>query len=141
MTRIDFYTNAASKDDVARKLIVKAFKAKQYVFVYTQDHHQARALDEYLWTSPQLSFLPHVLCGHPLAAKSPVIIGDDPKIAHRTDVLLNIGVDIPDSFPRFERLLEIVTEELDDKELARGRFRYYKERGYSLEVHDLTTLR
>jgi DNA polymerase-3 subunit chi len=84
-----------------------------------------------------LSFLPHVLCGHRLADKTPILIGDNPGKMLRPDVLINLDVETPEWFARFSRLLEIVTEDLQDKEMARRRFRYFKERGYSLDVHDL----
>lgn len=137
MTRIDFYFNVASKAEVARKLAAKALHAEKHILIFTRDKTRARELDASLWASPQLSFLPHVLCGHPLAAKTPVLIGDDPEKLQRPDVLINITAEIPDCFARFDRLLEIVTEDPLDKEAARNRFRYFRERGYPLEVHDL----
>ena len=59
MTRIDFYFNAPSKNDVARKLATKAFAAGQNVLVYAPDPEQAKELDTLFWTAQQLSFLPH----------------------------------------------------------------------------------
>ncbi|MDP2786849.1 MAG: DNA polymerase III subunit chi [Pseudomonadota bacterium] len=137
MTRIDFYLNASSKAEVVRKLASKAFHAEKRILIFTRDEVRARELDAYLWTSQQFSFLPHVLCGHRLADKTPVLIGDDPEKLLRPDVLINVAAEIPDWFSRFDRLLEIVTEDPLDKEVARNRFRYFKERGYPLEIHDL----
>lgn len=137
MTRIDFYLNAASKNEVTRKLVSKALHTGSHIFIFTRDEEHARELDTYFWTSQQLSFLPHVLCGHRLADKTPILIGDDPGKMLRPDVLINLDVETPEWFARFSRLLEIVTEDLQDKEMARRRFRYFKERGYSLDVHDL----
>jgi DNA polymerase IIIc chi subunit len=37
-------------------------------------------------------------------------------------------------------MLEIVSEDEADKAEARKRFRYYKERGYAIDVHDLKAL-
>jgi len=137
MTRIDFYLNAASKNEVTRKLVSKALHTGSHIFIFTRDEVHARELDTYFWTSQQLSFLPHVLCGHRLADKTPILIGDDPGKMLRPDVLINLDVETPEWFARFRRLLEIVTEDRQDKEMARRRFRYFKERGYSLDVHDL----
>jgi DNA polymerase-3 subunit chi len=137
MTRIDFYSNASGKHEIARKLASKALHAGSQVFIYTRDKDLARELDAYFWTSQQLSFLPHVPCGHPLADKTPILIGDDPGKMLRPDVLINLDEEIPEWFARFNRLLEIVTTDQQDKEMARRRFRYFKERGYSLNVHDL----
>lgn len=137
MTRITFYFNAPDKLEVARKLASKAFQSGQQALVYTADPAQAQAVDEGFWTAQQLSFLPHVRCGHPLAAETPILIGDNPEVLGRADVLINLAAEPPAFFGRFERLLEIVTADPMDRERARARFRFFKERGYALESHDL----
>lgn len=137
MTRIDFYFNAPSKADVARKLAAKAFNAGQQVLVYTRDAALAQELDMAFWTAQQLSFLPHVRCGHPLARQTPILIGADPDELERADILINLDEASPDFFGRFQRLLEVVSTEPGDRERARERFRFFKGRGYELETHDL----
>ena len=137
VTRITFYFNAPDKLDVARKLAAKAFQGGQQSLLYTMDPDQVRALDQGLWTVQQLSFLPHVQCDHPLAAETPILIGDNPDALRSADVLINLASEPPAFFGRFERLLEIVTADADDRERARQRFRFFKERGYALESHDL----
>lgn len=138
MTRIDFYFNAPNKVDVARKLALKAFRSNSHVFLYTQDEGFARDLDAYLWSAVQLSYLPHVNCKHPLAAKTPVLIGSDATFVTQADVLINLDAEIPDWFSRFTRVLEIVSVDQQDREAARLRYRYFQERGYSLIKHDLS---
>lgn len=137
MTRIDFYFNAPSKIDVARKLATKAFNAGQNVLVYAPDPEQAKALDTLFWTAQQLSFLPHVRCGHPLARQTPILIGADADELTSADVLINLAEQPPEFFGRFQRLLEVVSGDADDRERARERYRYFKQRGYPLETHDL----
>jgi DNA polymerase-3 subunit chi len=137
VTRITFYFNAPDKLDVARKLAAKAFQGGQQALVYTIDPAQAQAADQGFWTAQQLSFLPHVRCGHPLASETPILIGDNPDALGRADVLINLDQEPPAFFGRFERLLEIVTTDPADRERARERFRYFKERGYALDTHDL----
>ena len=137
VTRITFYFNAPDKLDVARKLAAKVFQSGQQALVYTADTARAQAADQGFWTAQQLSFLPHVRCGHPLAAETPVLIGDNPDDLGRADVLINLDQEPPAFFGRFERLLEIVTPDPVDRERARDRFRYFKERGYALDTHDL----
>jgi DNA polymerase-3 subunit chi len=137
VTRITFYFNAPDKLDVARRLAAKAFESGQQVLVYVPEPAQAQAADQGFWTAQQLSFLPHVRCGHPLAALTPVLIGDDPEDLQRADVLINLAPEPPAFFGRFERLLEIVTADAADRERGRQRFRYFRERGYVLETHDL----
>lgn len=137
VTRITFYFNAPDKLDVARKLAAKAFEQGQQALVYTPDAAQAQAADQRFWTAQPLSFLPHVRCGHPLAADTPILIGDNPDALKSPDVLINLAAEPPAFFARFERLLEVVTADPEDRERARARFRHFKERGYALDTHDL----
>ncbi len=137
MTRIDFYFNAPSKTDVARKLAAKAFNAGQQVLVYTRDAAIAQELDTAFWTAQQLSFLPHVRCGHPLARQTPILIGGDPDELASADILISLDDEPPEFFGRFQRLLEVVSTDPGDRERARQRFRFFKGRGYELATHDL----
>ncbi len=137
MTRIDFYFNAPDKADVARRLVAKAYAAGLNTLIYTADPALAGALDTTLWTAQQRSFLPHVRCGHPLARRTPVLIGAEPGELNTSDLIINLADECPSCFGRFERLIEIVAEDDPDRQRARERFRFYKERGYPLETHDL----
>jgi len=44
---------------------------------------------------------------------------------------------VPAWFSRFTRIAELVGAAEDDKARGRERFRYYRERGYPLETHNL----
>jgi DNA polymerase-3 subunit chi len=52
-------------------------------------------------------------------------------------VLLNLDAATPPAFERFERLLEIVSADDEDRRVARARYRFYRERGYRIADHDL----
>ncbi|MBI5331147.1 MAG: DNA polymerase III subunit chi [Betaproteobacteria bacterium] len=137
MTRITFYFNAPDKGDAARKLAAKAHQAGQQALVYTPDPAQAQALDVAFWTSQQLSFLPHVRCGHPLARQTPILIGAQADELARADVLINLADEPPAFFGRFERMLEVVSTDPADRDRARARFKHFRDLGYNLETHDL----
>ena len=137
MTRIDFYLQAPNKLDVACKLVGKAFAAKNRVLVYSPDDVVARALDKLLWTTPAIAFVPHCMAHDPLAAETPVVIAGEGDAPGHDDVLLNLHREWPSFFPRFQRLLEIVGPDEDDKAAARARFRAYRDRGFPIHTHDL----
>lgn len=137
MTRIDFYFNADDKYQVMRKLVVKILHAGKSVFILTRDAATRKRIDQYLWSTQPLSFIPHVECRHPLASLTPVVIGDNSSFLLKPEVLLNFDKDLPDGFSRFERMLEIVSENGDDRDSSRDRFRFFKERGYPVFTHDL----
>jgi len=138
MTRIDFYSNADSKLQVACQLVAKAAREQLPVIVYAPDQNAARDFDRLLWTYQAIGFVPHCMAGDPLSGETPVVIArDDAEVAHYR-VLLNLHSESPPSFSRYERLIEIVGTDEDDRQRARGRFRFYRDRGYEIQHHDLT---
>jgi DNA polymerase-3 subunit chi len=52
-------------------------------------------------------------------------------------VLVNLCPECPPVFSRFERLIEIVSLDEAERDLARARFRFYRDRGYDIHTHDL----
>jgi len=52
-------------------------------------------------------------------------------------LLINLGLDVPGFFSRFERVAEVVDGDETQKAKGRERFRFYKDRGYPLETHKL----
>jgi DNA polymerase III subunit chi len=74
MTRIDFYSNAASRLQVACQLTAKAFAQGMRVLVFAPDEAIARTFDRQLWIYPATGFVPHCMAGDSLAAETPVLI-------------------------------------------------------------------
>ncbi len=137
MTRVDFYFNAGSKLQVACQLAAKALQQRLRVLIYAPDDEVARNLDRMLWTYQAIGFVPHCMASDPLAPETPVLISRDAQPAGHDEVMMNLHVETPPAFSRFQRLVEIVGEEEADRQAARGRFRYYRDRGYDISVHDL----
>ena len=138
MTQVDFYTQVENKLLFACQITMKAVSKKLPVLLYAVDAGQAATLDSLLWTTPALSFIPHCAAGHRLAAKTPVIIGYEPPEFHHYQVLVNLQSEWPPFFGRFERLVEIVSTDETDKTAARQRWKFYKDRGYQLQNHDMS---
>ena len=53
------------------------------------------------------------------------------------DVLVTLGPGVPGCFSRFERVAEVIGIGEEDKNRARERFRFYRDRGYPLETHEI----
>ena len=137
MTRIDFYTNAEPKLQVACKLVAKAVQQKLRVIIYAPDETTARGMDRTLWTWQAISFVPHCMASDALAAATPVLIARSDDEPPHQDVLLNLHAATPPSFSRFVRLIEIVGAGDEERQLGRARFRHYRDRGYEILHHDL----
>jgi len=44
---------------------------------------------------------------------------------------------VPEGFERFERLIEVVSQDDGDRQRARARWKHYADRGYAIQRHDL----
>ncbi len=137
MTSIDFYFNADDRLQVACRLAGKALAQKKRLLVYAPDAELAQRVDRMLWTWPAIGFVPHCLAGDPLAAETPVLIATGSEAPDDVALLLNLGAESPPHFARFERLFEIVSTEDEDRLAGRARYKFYRDRGYAIESHDL----
>lgn len=138
MTQIDFYTHAKDKQKLACILSAKALEQGLRVLVLAPDEDMAARLDRALWSVPATGFLPHCRARDPLASVTPVIVDHDPGELMHDQVLLNLSNARPAFFSRFQRLIEIVTTDETDRQAARERFRFYRDRGYDIRSHDLS---
>ncbi|NGY03624.1 DNA polymerase III subunit chi [Solimonas terrae] len=145
MTRIDFYIlpdgagPAAGPVMTACKLCDKATAGGHRVYVNSPDEAIAEDLDGALWSFQQGGFLAHERYdGEPLDEPLPsVLIGAvEPPESHH-GVMLNLGLDVPDWFSRFERVLEIVAADAEARARSRERYKFYRDRGYELSTHKL----
>jgi len=137
MTRIDFYTKVDNKLRFAGKLCAKALAQKLRVNVYAPDSKVAERFDRLLWTDNALSFIPHCRAEDPLAAETPVLIHTQEGDLLDDALLINLDPAWPPFFSRFERVIEIVGTEPEDAAAARERFRFYRDRGYAMQTHDM----
>jgi DNA polymerase-3 subunit chi len=90
-----------------------------------------------LWITPAVGFIPHCYAADALARVTPILLDLDAAEVVNDDVLLNLGRDQPLHFSRFRRLVEIVSLDDADRNAARERFRFYRDRGYEIRTHDL----
>jgi DNA polymerase III subunit chi len=71
--------------------------------------------------------------------ETPILIDHDEAAPPAHDgVLLNLRAEQPPFFSRFQRLIEIVSLDEADRARARERFRFYRDRGYPIETHNLS---
>lgn len=147
MTRIDFAFGAPDRLRTACQVVRKRYLAGQRLVVYCKEGSRLTAFDRMLWAFDDTSFVPHVLANDPLAAETPVILtAGDPWQAAQAAVadgqpqpwLLNLDDACPPGFDAFERLLEIVSDDPDDKQAARQRWRTYQGAGHTPHSHDLS---
>ena len=139
MTEVAFHFNAPDKLAYACRLLRKAVGSGARAVVLASADEIAK-LDSLLWTFSALEFLPHchAQSGPELLARSPVVLAADLRadFPHR-EVMVNIGQAWLDGFDAFERVIEVVSLDEADRQLARQRWKRYTELGYTLVRHDL----
>ena len=139
MTEVAFHFNAPDKLGYACRLLRKAVASGARVVV-TGAPEQLRALDVELWTFAPLEFVAHCHAASSspqVLAASPVVLADSAEAAPHRQVVVNLGDTVPAGFERFDRLIEVVTGEEQDRQQARSRWKHYADRGYSITRHDL----
>ena len=143
MTRVDFHIlpsgGKVERERWACRLVAKAWRQGHRIYVQTGSPAETKRIDELLWTFRDISFLPHGVSGTPGAGNVSVVVGHDEAPPEEHEVLVNLAHPVPLFFSRFERVLEIVAPDYGAKATARERFRFYKERGYPLESHNIDT--
>ena len=139
MTRVGFYVVQAAGEAqrllIAAKLTATAFGQGHRVFINASSEAQATELDQLLWNYRPGAFLPHDLHSGEFSEQIAIGWGQDP--ASHDDLLINLQLEIPPFFGRFHRVAEVVTQDDASLNALRASWKFYRERGYQLEKHDL----
>lgn len=143
MTRVDFYIldepGDAARLRIAARIAEKAMNQAQHVYINTGGQDESRRLDELLWTFSQSSFVPHRIIDAPEKepGAEPVVIGSGVAIEQPCQVMINLADSVPDFFSRFDRVAEIVAADTERRDAGRHRYKYYRDRGYALNSHNV----
>lgn len=139
MARVDFYIlNQAgqhSRQTFACRLAEKAYRLNNTVHIQTGSRGDAERLDELLWTFRDGSFVPHERLSS--SPEAPITIGCEDETVEPRDLLINLCDDIPAFAEAFPRVAELVTSDDDCKQLSRKRFAAYRDKGHTLETHNV----
>ena len=140
MTRVDFYV--LTHQEIQQRLLFACKLAEQImrkgrkIYVHTPDESTAKAVDDLLWSFKPESFVPHSLVEEHRG--EPIGIGWGEQPGNHNDVMINLDLQVPTFVGRFERVSEIVVQEANCRDALRNSYKFYKERGYPLEKHDIS---
>ena len=138
---IDFHFNVDHPVIHACRVVRKALGGGRSVLAFSRDAQRLARLDSALWTFSALDFLPHVYADSELADHTPVWLSMTQLADRERDVLLLLddeaAPDFERWFERFERVIEIVSNEDDDRVHARARFKAYRDRGFVPRSHQI----
>lgn len=126
---------------VACKITEKAYKLGKHVFILTSTAEESQALDNLLWSFKQGSFIPHEIVDNtqqqtiePLP--NSVLIDASTSTTSAT-VLINLSTELPDNMDRFERIVEIIDQDVQIKQAGRQRYKAYQSNNFQLKTHNL----
>ncbi|MDH3646182.1 MAG: DNA polymerase III subunit chi [Gammaproteobacteria bacterium] len=143
MTQIDFYilqdAGGTQLQRFACRLVDKAWQRGLRCHINTATPEQAERIDDLLWTFRDISFLPHAkgITNSEDSQRLAAVIGTGTEPAGELNVLINLSPEVPAFFSRFERVAELVDNDESRRTAGRERFRFYRDRGYPLESHNI----
>jgi DNA polymerase-3 subunit chi len=141
MTRVDFYILRADTPGdrfvLACRIAEKARRAGSRVLIHSTLDDECRHLERLLWTLWDDSFIPHGRLGRDDRELNPILIGDGGTDTEEHQVMINLSLEVPRFFSRFDRLIECVDHDEAIRQAGRERFRYYREHGYPMHTFDI----
>ena len=139
MPQVEFHSGVAAPVQFACRLLRKAWRQGVAVLVAAPST-TLTALDRELWTFEAQEFVPHlrVRPGQAVDAalsRTPIWLceGEPPHPCPK--VLVNLGAALPGGGESFDRIIEIVSSESEERQRARARWRDYEARGWTLRHH------
>lgn len=138
MTAIEFHVNVPDKLHYSCRLLRKAYRSGANAVV-TATPELLLQLDKALWSYSSTEFLPHCRSDSAAAttAATPILLAEQLDVYPPGSVLINLGLQVPGGFERFERFIEVASSSEDDRLAARERWKHYRDRGYALKRHEL----
>ncbi|MES1978252.1 MAG: DNA polymerase III subunit chi [Pseudomonadota bacterium] len=142
MKEIEFHFNVPDKLDYACRLLRKVHHRSMRALV-TAETEVLAELDKFLWQFSSTEFLPHCMAtaGATLIHSTSIILAEETGTWAEEGVLINLGRKIPAGFERFERFVELVSEQPEDRIAGRDRWKTYKDGGFELKRHDVAAAR
>ena len=142
MPEVYFYVlSTASQQErniYACKLIEKAYRNKQFCYVYVDTQEQSQQLDKQLWTFRPGSFIPHqIYNGNEPDYEQTVLIGTQTAPDKWQNLIFNLSSKYPDNLTQTKRVLEILDNNEEIKPAGRIRYRQYQQAGLNITTYNM----
>jgi DNA polymerase-3 subunit chi len=139
VTEVAFHFGAPDRLAYTCRLLRKATATGARLLVRASEDTRA-ALDLALWNVGATDFVTHcdATANDAVRSRSSVLLLDAlAALQPEFPILVNLAEDVPTGFEQFARVIEIVSTDEQDRNLARLRWKHYIERGYTITRHDL----
>jgi DNA polymerase-3 subunit chi len=137
MTNVSFYKLAGNRQmmfSLVCSLVKKAFNQGKHVLCLVPDDATLETIHAKLWDFERNSFIPHEVGTEYI----PIGISKASVPGAHDQILINLHPTVPSFFSQFDRVIEIIYQDLNYEQAKRQNFRFYKDRGYPLKFHDLS---
>ncbi len=123
------------------KIIKEYYKKKYKIFVSSRSDNLVNELNNLLWTFEQISFIPHCTTKN-YDKNSPILLsGKDsfPKTINlkEYDVWLNLDDEMEENYTDFEIILEIVSQNEEERILSRKKYLNYQKNNFEVKHEKL----
>jgi DNA polymerase-3 subunit chi len=138
MTEVVFHYGVADKFDYAIRLLRKVVRNGFRVRVSLAPAELA-TFSARLWAATPTGFIPHCDEHAPASLKqrSQVVLGtSDVSGDSQEEVFLNLSHDLPQDPQRYQKILEVITTDPEDRQLGRTRKRAYDSAQCPVVMHD-----
>jgi DNA polymerase III subunit chi len=139
LTEVAFHFGAADRLAYTCRLLRKATASGARLLVRASPQACA-ALDAALWSLAATDFISHcdAMATPSVRSRSSVLLVDaQAELDTGFPILVNLADDVPAGFERFQRVIEVVSTDAQERSMARRRWKHYTESGYSITRHDL----
>ena len=118
----------------ACQLIELAALEQQPIYIHAGSQSEAGMLDDLLWSFRDDSFLPHALFDPKDTDAPNILIGYATPPAAPKNLLVNLTPQVPTFYKEFNQVIEIVFSDPAVQQLARERYKKYRENGEEINT-------
>ncbi|AGF48439.1 DNA polymerase III subunit chi [Candidatus Kinetoplastibacterium oncopeltii TCC290E] len=135
--QINFIFGVSNRMNAVCQIINKYYTLHRNIVVYSNEYQILCKLDIMLWTFKDLSFIPHSFYKIDNYCKEEFMIitnniSKTKNMKSKEMLLINMSNIIPLCYNEFESVVEIVSENEQERYEARSRWRSYKKDGHML---------
>jgi DNA polymerase-3 subunit chi len=135
--KIDFYIlNESDKQKslvFACQLIEKIYTERK-IYVHMPSLDAVKHFDHLLWIYKEDSFIPHDIYQGNDPMNAPIQIGHEANVGMKKATLINFQDNVPDFYQQFDHVIEIVYSDPLVQQLARERYKKYRDGGNELNT-------
>ena len=123
------------------KIIKEYYKKKYKIFVSSRSNDLVNELNNLLWTFEQISFIPHCTTKN-YDKNSPILLSGKDSFQKTInlkeyDVWLNLDNKMEENYTDFEIILEIVSQNEEERILSRKRYLNYQKNNFEVKHEKL----